>query len=71
MLVKFYFLCKINPTTYASKLTKQKCKKLLLIQKVYLIELLNKEGQVFEILKTLWEKVETSKKNLEFIKEKT
>jgi thiamine biosynthesis protein ThiI len=33
-------------------------KKLLLIQKVYLIRLLKKEGQVFEILKTSQEKVE-------------
>lgn len=64
------FLCKINPITYASKLTKQDCKKLLLIQKVYLIGLLKKEGQVFEILKTSLEKVEISKKNLGFIKEK-
>ena len=46
-------------------------KKLLLIQKVYLIGLLKKVGQVFETLKTSQEKVETSKKNLEFTKEKT
>jgi len=37
---------------------------------VYLIGLLKKEGQVFEILKTSLEKVEISKKNLGFIKEK-
>ena len=71
MLVKFYFYVKLIQLSMHQSYPKKIAKKLLLIQKVYLIELLKKEAQVFEILKISLEKVETSKKNLKFIKEKT
>ena len=47
------FLCKINPTTYASKLTRQDCKKIITYSKSILNKAIKKGGSSIRDFKNI------------------